>query len=73
VEIEWLEELESRVRDAVARLGEVREENRALRERVHDLEAALAARTDTGWEAERDEVRRRVEALTARLAGLGEE
>jgi chromosome segregation ATPase len=115
VEIEWLDLLESRVRDAVARLAELDEENRSLRDRVRDLqtevsvlslppavpegdgdvgeelealrarvrdlqgslaaaeteraEAAAAARS---WEIEREEVRRRVEALTRRLAGLAE-
>jgi chromosome segregation ATPase len=115
VEIEWLDHLESRVRDAVARLGELNEENRALRDRVRgletevatlslppavpegdgdvdeevealrvrlrELEASLAAaeteRAEAAaaaksWEIERDEVRRRVEGLTARLAGLVE-
>ncbi len=116
MEIEWLDQLESRVRDAVARLGELDEENRSLRDRIQDLETEVAALSippaapagggDTGdldeeiealrvhvrdleaslaaaeteraeaaaaaksWEVEREEVRRRVEGLTARLAGL---
>ncbi|HEY3569184.1 MAG TPA: cell division protein ZapB [Thermoanaerobaculia bacterium] len=118
MDIEWLDQLESRVRDAVARLGELNEENRllrdhvreletevatlsippavpegdgdlgdldeeveALRVRIRDLEASLAAaqteRAEAAaaaksWEVEREEVRRRVEGLTARLAGLAE-
>ncbi len=118
VEIEWLDQLESRVRDAVARLGDLNEENRALRDRVRDLETevstlslppaapegdgdlgdldeevealrvrvreleaglaaaeterAEAAAAAKSWEIEREEVRRRVEELTARLAGLAE-
>ena len=115
VEIEWLDQLESRVRDAVARLGELNEENRSLRDRVRDLETevatlslppaapegdgdtdeeiealrvrvreleaslaaaeterAEAAAAAKSWEIEREEVRRRVEGLTARLAGLVE-
>jgi chromosome segregation ATPase len=115
LEIEWLETLETRVREAVARLGELNEENRSLRDRVRNLETevstlslppaapegevdvdeeveALRARVrgleadlaaaETGraeaaaaarsWEIEREEVRRRVEALTERLAGLAE-
>ncbi len=117
MEIEWLDSLETRVRDAVARLGDLTEENRSLRDRVRDLEtevsvlsippaapegdgdvdvdeelAALrvrvrglegdlaaaeteraeAAAAARSWEVERDEVRRRVEALTERLAGLAE-
>ena len=111
--IDWLEPLEARVRDAVARLGELSEENRTLRDRIRDLETevatlsippaapegdgdvdeevealrvrvrelesglaaaeterAEAAAAAKSWEIERDEVRRRVEGLTARLAGL---
>jgi chromosome segregation ATPase len=117
VEIEWLDDLESRVRDAVERLGELREENRTLHGRVEELETRLstlsippaepapwedrdegeelellqsrvrelerqlaAAETERAaaagaakaWEIEREEVRRRVEALTERLEGLTE-
>ncbi|HEY9420316.1 MAG TPA: cell division protein ZapB [Thermoanaerobaculia bacterium] len=42
MEIEWLDDLETRVRDAVERLGELREENGTLRERVEELETQLA-------------------------------
>ena len=115
MEIEWLDSLESRVRGAVERLGELREENRTLHERIEELETRLstlsippaepapweeredgeeievlqsrvqelerqlaAAETERAeaagaakaWEIEREEVRRRVEALTERLEGL---
>ncbi len=103
MQIDWLEGLETRVHDAVAQLGELRQENRTLRETVQNLETRLAGSApapweDSGsgegvevlqgrvqdlerqlaeaeaaaktWEAEREEVRRRVEALTARLEGL---
>ena len=112
MEIEWLDNLESRVRDAVARLGELREENRTLRETIDDLETRLAvtstppaepderdvdeqvealrvqvreleaqvaaaeteraeaAAAAKSWEIEREEVRRRVEGLVARLEGM---
>ena len=113
MEIEWLDSLETRVRDAVARLGDLTEENRSLRDRIRDLETevsvlsippaaperdgdvdeelealrvrvrglerdlaaaeterAEAAAAARSWEIEREEVRRRVEALTERLAGL---
>ncbi|HYX26884.1 MAG TPA: hypothetical protein VFC23_22225 [Thermoanaerobaculia bacterium] len=113
--IEWLDGLETRVHDAVERLGELREENRALRDTLKDLETRLAATSTPAaapapweerdgdeeaavlqtrvrelerqlaaaeteraeaaaaakaWAIEREEVRRRVEALTARLEGL---
>ena len=76
MEIEWLDGLEARVRDAVARLGEMKEENRALRERIAELEGKLAAggegagNGESEWRTEREEVRRRVEALAERLEGL---
>jgi chromosome segregation ATPase len=97
--IEWLDSLESTVRDAVARLDELKEENASLRDRIRHLETeaaaappalalpfedgdrdeeaeALRAQVRTleerlaAAETEREEVRRRVEGLTARLAGL---
>ncbi|HEV2852829.1 MAG TPA: hypothetical protein VHC97_08500 [Thermoanaerobaculia bacterium] len=113
MEIEWLDTLETRVRDAVARLGELREQNRTLQDRIEELETRLAtisippAEVETpepdeemealrarvrdledqiaaaeteraeaaaaarSWEVEREEVRRRVEGLVARLEGLG--
>ena len=103
MQIDWLEGLETRVHDAVEQLGELRQENRTLRDTVQNLETRLAAgaapapwedgdgeevevlqgrvqdlerqlaeseAAAKAWEAEREEVRRRVEALTARLEGL---
>ena len=43
MEIEWLDSLESRVRDAVARLDELKEENSSLRDRIRSLETEAAA------------------------------
>ena len=77
--IEWLDELETRVREASERLGELREENRELQARVDELEMRLAATAtseDTAvtvsgeWEKERDEIRGRVERLSRQLEGL---
>ena len=42
MEIEWLDSLETRVRDAVARLGDLTEENRSLRDRIRDLETEVS-------------------------------
>lgn len=42
MEIEWLDNLETRVREAVERLGELREENRTLRATMEDLETRAA-------------------------------
>lgn len=113
MEIEWLDSLETRVREAVARLGELKEENQTLRDRIEELETQIstlsippaeeetpepdeemdalrarvrdleeqiaaaeteraeAAAAARSWEVEREEVRRRVEGLVARLEGLG--
>ena len=74
---DWLGILEERVRQATARLGELKEENRALAQKVEELEsrlkAAQATPADDGakaWEAEREEIRRRVEKLTLGLEAL---
>jgi chromosome segregation ATPase len=42
LEIEWLDGLETRVREAVARLEELQEENRTLRAKLKGLETRLA-------------------------------
>jgi cell division septum initiation protein DivIVA len=72
--IEWLDELETRVREAAARLGELQEENRELQARVDELETKLAAAGEAAgnddWERERDEIRSRVERLSRQLGGL---
>jgi predicted RNase H-like nuclease (RuvC/YqgF family) len=72
--IDWLDVLEEKVREASERLGELKEENRALTQKVEELESQLAATSAgdgaTGWEAEREEIRRRVEKLTLGLEAL---
>lgn len=73
--IEWLEELEARVRDAAERLRELRDENQSLQDRIEELETRLAAAGGTGakpeeWQREREEIRERVERLTRHLEGL---
>jgi len=76
LEIDWLDSLESRVRDAVARLGEMKEENQTLRERVEELETQLAtlaippaaAEPEREPDEEADALRARVRELEADLA-----
>ncbi|HTQ81577.1 MAG TPA: cell division protein ZapB [Thermoanaerobaculia bacterium] len=72
--IDWLDGLEARVREASARLGELKEENHALTLKVEELETRIAASEDGAaahaWEAERDEIRSRVEKLTQTLEAL---
>ncbi len=72
--IDWLDVLEEKVREASERLGELKEENQALTRKVEELETQLAAaqagEPAAGWEAEREEIRRRVEKLTLGLEAL---
>jgi FtsZ-binding cell division protein ZapB len=72
--LDVLDTLETRVREAADRLEMLRERNTELEARVAELEGELAATKlapeAAGWEAERAELRRRVEKLIARLEGL---
>jgi TolA-binding protein len=75
--IDWLDGLEEKVREATEKLKELREENQALAQKVEELETRLAdaQRGQKGdaarvWEAEREEIRRRVEKLTLGLEAL---
>ncbi len=52
MDIEWLDGLETRVRDAVARLAELGEENRGLRAKIKDLETRLAVASTPAAEPE---------------------
>jgi acetyl esterase/lipase len=74
VEIDWLESLETRVRDAVARLGELNEENGTLRDRIRNLETEAAARSlppALPFQAKDDEDRdEEIEALRAQVRTL---
>jgi chromosome segregation ATPase len=80
--LSWLEVLESRVHDAVARLTELAAENANLRQRLADLEKRLAKAKAEGttstepegaeiaWHREREEIRTRVHHLTQTLSTL---
>lgn len=78
--IDWLSTLEDKVRAAAERIRSLNEENSALRQQVSTLEEQLAAApsatmepSDLGaaqWEAERREIRERVERLTQHLEEL---
>jgi chromosome segregation ATPase len=71
LEIEWLDSLESRVRDAVARLGELKEENRSLRDRVRDLEMEVSTLSIPPAAPEGDgDVDEEVEALRVHVRAL---
>lgn len=76
MEIDWLDSLESRVRDAVARLGEMKEENQTLRDRIEELEGQLATlevppappEPEPETDEEVESLRARVRELEADLA-----
>ena len=87
-EIDFLDALEARIHEASERLRALRGENRALAQKVVDLEARLAERVEDAaviemagvdgeaneeWRQERDAIRRRVESLAGRLEELLEE
>ncbi len=70
---EWLEQLESRIQQAAERMRELGEENATLREKVGALEKELAETQEgaaSAWDAERDDIRTRVEALAGKLEAL---
>lgn len=75
--VSWMQELEDRVREASARLHELRAENETLKQRIGALEDQLTAAPEAGgevgeagWKVEREEIRRRVEDLVAHLEQL---
>jgi FtsZ-binding cell division protein ZapB len=83
-EIDFLDALEAKIHEASERLRTLRGENRALAQKIADLEAQLAERSEdaavidmapvTGeadeWRRERDAIRERVESLAGRLEEL---
>ena len=72
--IPWLKDLEERVQETAGRLRELKDENAALKERVAELEAELAAAPGAGekaaWTEEKDEIKGRVEQLAEHLEEL---
>jgi hypothetical protein len=73
-DFEWLEILETRVREASRRLRELKKENARLAARVEKLESATDPDEAAGaWRQERDEIRGRVEHLAETLQSLLDE
>ena len=75
---DWLDVLEAKVHEAAERLREQRDRNRELEIRLLELQERLEAAESAGegaraWAAERDEIRTRVERLTAGLEELAGE
>ncbi len=73
--MDWLKDLEQKVRAATKDLSALRKQNRTLKARVKKLESELSRREggdDGDWAAEREEVRRRVGRLAEELERLVE-
>ena len=75
--LEFLEVLEARVREAAEKLEELAAENATLRKEIEKLERDKGAKPDKSieklekaWARERDEIRKRTEALVERLTKL---
>ena len=70
----WLRDLEEKVQQTSARLGELRSENETLKVKLAELEARLEAAPDpdeaAAWAEERDDIRGRVEKLVDHLGDL---
>jgi len=64
-EAEWLKRLEKRLEDLILTLGQIKEENRALRQRQETLTAERA-----GLLQKNEQVRARVEAMIGRLKSM---
>jgi chromosome segregation ATPase len=73
VQIEWLEGLETKVREAVDRLADLREENRQLNARLEELETELAAAGTPGTTADTAGLTEEVHAELAQERQQGQE
>ena len=75
MDVKWLDDLEKKVNAATAELESLRKANRTKDSKIKQLqkqltEAKAADKSASGWEKERDEVRKRVEKLSAGLEKL---
>ena len=75
MDAKWLTDFEKKVESAVAELQKLRKENAAQKTQIQtlqkDLKAAQASGASaSGWETEREDVRKRVEKLSAELEKL---
>jgi len=75
MEVNWLDDLEKKVEMALAELQSLRKDNDAQKRKIKQLqeqltEAKSASKSATGWDKERDEIKKRVEKLSAGLEKL---
>ena len=75
MDVKWLNNLEKKVDAALAELQSLRKENAAQKRKIKQLqdqltEAKSAGVSAAGWDKERDEIKKRVEKLSAGLEKL---
>lgn len=75
MDTKWLADLEKRVDKAAAELASLRKQNKSQAAKIKKLEdqladAASGAASAAGWDEERDEIRKRIEKLSAGLEKL---
>jgi predicted RNase H-like nuclease (RuvC/YqgF family) len=75
METKWLADLEKKVDKAAAELASLRKQNKSQAAKIKKLEdqlaeAASGAASAADWDQERDEIRKRVEKLSAGLEKL---
>jgi len=71
--VTWLAQLEEQVRSASQELVDLRKKNRSLARKTEKLQAQLGEQSAAGrdeWEAERAELKKRVEKLISQLDSL---
>ena len=76
--MEWIVALEAQIEEARRVVSSLRDDNRSLKAKVRRLESKLASARDASssqgdWAKEREQIRRRVDRLTAHLEQLLEE
>ena len=75
MDVKWLNDLEKQVEKALAGLQSLRQENDTQKSKIKQLqeqliEAKSAGKSAAGWDKERDEIKKRVEKLSAGLEKL---
>jgi predicted RNase H-like nuclease (RuvC/YqgF family) len=75
MDAKWLTDFEKKVEAAAAELKKLRKENASQKTKIDKLQKDLEAAQDSGesaagWEAEREELRQRVEKLSEELENL---
>lgn len=75
MDVKWLKDLEKQVEKALAELQSLRQETDTQKSKIKQLqeqltEAKSAGKSAAGWDKERDEIKKRVEKLSAGLEKL---